>query len=170
MSSILLTDNQSAISSRIARLHAASWKVAYRGIFDDAYLDHRLDADRLRYWREHVPKLFAGTAEIYVATLNDVDLGFVCVERKPASEWGVYVDNLHVLPDQRGSGLGKELLARAAEWTRAHGEKQLYLWVFEDNTQARHFYQREGWRTMARESRAAPDGRSYPCLRLVKEI
>jgi GNAT superfamily N-acetyltransferase len=158
------------IATRIARLHVASWRVAYRGIFDDAYLDHRLDADRAAYWHLRVPKLFAGTGEIFVATLGEEDVGFVCVERKPEDEWGVYVDNLHVLPGERGSGLGIALLARAAAWAKEHGATQLYLLVYEDNVQARHFYQREGWHTMAREVNAAPDGGSYPCLRLVKAI
>jgi GNAT superfamily N-acetyltransferase len=170
MNSILLTDNQSAIASRIARLHIASWKAAYRGIFDDGYLDHRLESERLHHWREHVPKLFAGTAEIFVATLGSEDVGFVCIERKPEDEWGVYVDNLHVVPGKRGSGLGVALLAHAADWARKLGAAQLHLVVFEDNVQARRFYAREGWHTVARQMSAAPDGGNYPTLRLVKKI
>jgi GNAT superfamily N-acetyltransferase len=170
MNSTLLTDEQREIAIRIARLHATSWKTAYRGLFDEAYLDHHVESERRHHWLSRVPKLFASTGEIFVATLGEEDVGFVCVERKPEDEWGVYVDNLHVLPGERGSGLGIALLARAAVWAREHGATQLYLLVYEDNVQARHFYQREGWHTMAREVNAAPDGGRYPCLRLVKSV
>ncbi len=158
------------IAPLVATLHAASWKVAYRGIFNDAYLDGEVEAERLNHWRLRVPELAAGTGEIFLARLAGDAVGFVCIEIGTEGEWGAYVDNLHVLPDLRGQRIGSLLLARAAQWARAHGEKQLYLWVFEANLQARHFYEREGWVATERNIQEVPGGGERPMWRMVKAI
>ena len=158
------------IAPLIAQLHAASWKVAYRGIFADDYLDGAVEAERLGHWQLRVPALAAGTGEIFLAKLGKRAVGFVCIEIGPEREWGAYVDNLHVLPNLRGQRIGTLLMASAAAWARAHGERQLYLWVFEANQQARRFYEREGWRAAERNIQAIPGGGERPMWRMVKAI
>jgi GNAT superfamily N-acetyltransferase len=158
------------IAPLVAQLHAASWKVAYRGIFADDYLDSAVDAERLLHWQQRVPELAAGKGEIFLARLESKPVGFVCIEIGTEREWGAYVDNLHVLPDLRGQRLGALLLARAARWAKAHGETQMYLWVFEANAQARHFYGREGWRATERRIQGIPGGGERPMWRMVKAI
>lgn len=61
---------------------------------------------------------------------------------------GVYVQDLWVAPDQRGTGLGPRLMAAAmrhgqAEW----GARYLMLTVHEGNAGARRFYDRLGFET-----------------------
>ena len=156
------------IAPLVAGLHAASWKVAYRGLFADGYLDNEVETERLSHWQRRVPELAAGTGEIFLATLGQEAVGFVCVEIGPEREWGAYVDNLHVLPDLRGQRIGTLLLARAAQWASAHGETQMYLWVFEANQQARRFYKREGWRAADRQIQGIPGGGERAMWRMVK--
>lgn len=158
------------IPALIAPLHAASWRVAYRGIFDDAFLDNEADAERLQHWRARVPALIQGVGEIFLATIAGVPAGFLCIEIGPQREWGAYVDNLHMLPHLRGHGVGKLLVAAASEWAIKNGEHQLYLRVFEDNKQARQFYAREGWREVAREIEEVPGGGNAAMLVLVKTL
>ena len=164
------TTAQDAIAPLVAGLHAASWKVAYRGIFADDYLDHAVDNERLLHWLRRMPELRAGTGEIFLAWLGADAAGFVCIEIGAEREWGAYVDNLHVLPDLRGQRIGTLLLARAAQWASAHGETQMYLWVFEANLQARHFYEREGWRAVERQIQGIPGGGECAMWRMVKPI
>ena len=38
-------------SARVAELHAASWRSAYRGYLSDAYLDTDIVAERARVWQ-----------------------------------------------------------------------------------------------------------------------
>jgi GNAT superfamily N-acetyltransferase len=159
-----------SIAPLVASLHAASWKVAYRGIFADAYLDSEVEAERLRHWQQRVPELAAATGEIFLASLGDRPVGFVCLEIGTEREWGAYVDNLHVLPNLRGQRIGARLLARAAEWARGQGAAQLYLWVFEANQQARRFYAREGWHAAERNIQEIPGGGLRPMWRMVKAI
>jgi GNAT superfamily N-acetyltransferase len=158
------------IAQTIAALHAASWQRTYRGIFDDAYLDHDVTAERLRFWQTRVPELASGVGEIFLARVANVATGFICVEIGPEREWGVFVDNLHVLPNAQGQGIGKLLIAAAERWAATHGESQLYLRVYEDNLPARQFYAHEGWRAVAREMDDLPGGGRAAVLKLVKKF
>lgn len=162
--------NIEQIPPLIAPLHAASWRVAYRGIFDDAYLNNEVNEERLRHWQARVPDLIRGVGEIFLATIAGVPAGFLCIEIGPERERGAFVDNLHMLPHLRGRGVGKLLVAAASKWALKHGEHQLYLRVFEDNKQARQFYAREGWRKVAREVEVVPGGGSAAMLVLIKAL
>ena len=159
-----------SIAPLVAGLHAASWKVAYRGIFTDDYLDGEVEVERLHHWRQRLPALVQGTGEIFLATLAKEPVGFLCIELGPEREWGAYVDNLHVLPNLRGQRIGARLLARAAQWARAQGASSMYLWVFEANHQARRFYEREGWRAQERQVQDIPGGGARPMWRMVTAI
>lgn len=154
----------------IAAIHAASWKVAYRGLYADRYLDHEVDVERRRHWQQRVPELLAGDGEIFLAQAGRQAAGFLCIELGPDREWGAYVDNLHVLPAWRGANLGSALLAHGTAWARARTQTQLWLWVFERNHAARHFYRREGWHAVERRIDDVPGGGRRYILRMVKSI
>jgi GNAT superfamily N-acetyltransferase len=158
------------IAQLVAPMHAASWRATYRGIFDDAYLDHQVDADRLQYWQTRVPQLATGVGEIFLATVAGVPAGFLCIEIGPERSSGAFLDNLHVLPHVRGQGVGKLLVDAASRWALKHGESQLYLLVYEDNLQARQFYAHEGWRAVARKMDDLPGGGQAAVLKLIKPL
>lgn len=158
------------IARTIAGLHTASWRASYRGILTDDYLDHQVEADRLRHWQAHVPELVDGLGEIYLATLESAAVGFVCIEIAAEHELGAYVDNLHVLPQVHGQGIGKLLLDAAARWAQKHAANQLYLHVYEDNLPARRFYAHDGWHTVAREIYDLPGGGQAAALTLIKKL
>lgn len=57
----------------------------------------------------------------------------------------VSVEDLYVLPERRGQGIGTALLAFAEEHARRLGAARLELHVLEANDGARRLYQRAGW-------------------------
>ena len=61
----------------------------------------------------------------------------------PASN-GIWLEDLYVDPEQRGSGLGKALLARLAQIAVERGYKRLEWWVLDWNEPAIGFYRRLG--------------------------
>ncbi len=128
----------------IAQLHAESWRTAYRGIYRDAYLDGDVANDRLRVWADR----FAAPTDdqfVMLAIEGDDLLGFVCAYGERDERWGTLIDNLHVRPNQQGRGIGRQLLAASAAWSRErYPEAPLHLWVLDANTKARHFYERLG--------------------------
>ncbi len=63
----------------------------------------------------------------------------------------LYVQDLYVEPEERGSGLGRLLLAAAAREGRARGCRALLLAVETSNEAAGRFYSRLGFQCLAEE-------------------
>ncbi len=145
-----------ADADTLARLHAESWKTAYRGILPDAYLDHEVDADRLALWTARMPSLGEGRA--WLAEQGEEPVGFVCVLPDKEATWGPLIDNLHVRPSRRGAGIGVVMLETVWQWLRERGEQRVHLWVFEDNQAARRFYDRMGGKPVEWTLQMAPGG------------
>ncbi|XP_074528858.1 thialysine N-epsilon-acetyltransferase-like [Halichoeres trimaculatus] len=56
----------------------------------------------------------------------------------------VYLEDLYVMPEFRGNGIGKGLLSKVAEIGKKKQCVQLQLSLFDWNTQARNFYAAKG--------------------------
>ncbi|MFR9732108.1 N-acetyltransferase family protein [Saccharopolyspora sp. MS10] len=61
---------------------------------------------------------------------------------------GIYLEDLFVLPEHRGSGLGKALLRTLARECVARGYARLEWWVLDWNEPAIRFYESVGARAM----------------------
>src|SRR5262245_24968365 len=142
----------------VAALHTASWRDAYRSIFDAAFLAGPVVQDRLDVWTERL----STPSETRRTTLAEEDgrlLGFVCIFGGADPQWGSLVDNLHVLPGLRGKGIGKLLLQSAAAWAaQAFPSQGLYLWVYKANESAVRFYERLGGRAVERTTKSTHGG------------
>jgi GNAT superfamily N-acetyltransferase len=149
----------------IARLHAESWRLAYRGILPDAYLDGPIASERLRLWQDRLG--LAEGARPFVRVAEEIGLaGFVCVLREEEAPWGLCLDNLHVLPPFRSRGLGRRLFAEAVRWAAAAAPgRPLHLWVFEANRAAALFYERLGGEPVETCAKEAVAGISRPSVR-----
>jgi ribosomal protein S18 acetylase RimI-like enzyme len=76
------------------------------------------------------------------------------------------LDNLHIRPDARGRGLGRQLMAEAAAWVlEQRPDSSMHLWVFEQNRQAVGFYESLGGERVERVVKAAVDGNYVVSLR-----
>ena len=131
-------------SDSIAQLHADSWRVAYRGIFKDEFLDKQAFQNRKNIWRERftMPK---NNQHILVAVENLELLGFVCAFGNEDTQWGTYIDNLHVTKVRTRQGIGRSLMIEIARWSNRHYPGAgLYLGVLEPNIAARRFYESLG--------------------------
>jgi len=130
----------------IASLHAQSWRENYRGSFHDAFLDGDLPAERLRVWRERLDHPSANQL-VELAVEGASLAGFVCAYGAHDSEWGSFVDNLHVARTYKRSGIGSSLMRRAGSWLASrYPDLGVYLWVLEVNASARRFYEGLGAR------------------------
>ena len=94
----------------IATLHVASWRSAYRGIFSDDYLDGPVESDRRLLWQNRLRDPRPGQIIVLAEDHEGALVGFACgfVDEDP--HWGSFVNNLHVTPDQKGSGIGRALM------------------------------------------------------------
>jgi GNAT superfamily N-acetyltransferase len=134
----------------IADMHARSWATAYRGILPDTYLDDELARDRTAHWNTRFDQLANGAGEVFIAIIDEEPVGFVCVIA-PDETGSALVDNLHAMPEAKGTGLGTAMLATAAQWAADRGAKNMHLYVLEPNVAAIGFYESRGWHLAGRE-------------------
>jgi GNAT superfamily N-acetyltransferase len=157
---------QAADEAAIARLHADSWRAAYRGILCDDFLADTVVANRRELWSARFSEMDRKDQLILVGEEHGEVQGFACAFLDADPEWGTLLDNLHVLPALKGRGLGRQLISAVAENIRRHGlHPMLHLWVYEQNVQARVFYERLGGIVSDCVGEAAPDGSQVNVLR-----
>jgi ribosomal protein S18 acetylase RimI-like enzyme len=152
-----------ADAAAVAALHAASWKVAYRGLLADDYLDNGIAADRTKVWNErlHNP---APSQRVVLAHIGDSLIGFTCVFLNEDPVLGSLLDNIHVDPQIRRRGVGEHLLAASADLCRSEAPGSgLYLSVLEGNLEALRFYLAMGAQVAGAEIWDAPDGQARRC-------
>lgn len=142
----------------VAAVHAASWQSAYRGIYPDSYLDGDVPDERRAYWRETLPGMDPDLDAVFLAEDAGKAIGFACIRRE-AEAAGPLLDNLHVLAERKGEGIGRRLIVEAAKWLVVREpEAPLQLVVWTDNRPARAFYARLGGREVEQFEVATPGG------------
>jgi hypothetical protein len=147
----------------IAALHAANYRLAYRGALRAEFLAGDLEGERRHYWHDRLrdpsPKRV-----VEVLELSGRCVGFSCTELDDSPEWGSKLANLHVEAARQGRGLGTRLLRAVADRcaTRDGG---LYWWVVESNAAARRFYRGLGAPERGVGTWDAPDGGRVPWVR-----
>jgi GNAT superfamily N-acetyltransferase len=99
-------------ADQIAALHADSWRRFYRGALSDSFLDGGVAADRRAVWSARLAP--PANSETVVAEHDNRFVGFIHVVFDDDPRWGSLVDNLHVAHDRQGTGIGTQLLGRAA--------------------------------------------------------
>lgn len=72
--------------------------------------------------------------EVWVAEINEVIVGLAAIH-------GDMLEQLYILPEYQGQGVGSALLRKAIEVADA----PVRLWVFQENKAARAFYEHHGF-------------------------
>lgn len=125
---------------QVAKIITDDWKIAYRGIIDDEYLDSLNYKDREERIRSKYQKQ---------KSIVYVEEGVV----KGYSRFGINRDEeknlgelyaLYIKPDERGKGIGGRLLKETARILKKRGYKEMILWCLEENKNGRSFYEKMG--------------------------
>jgi GNAT superfamily N-acetyltransferase len=149
----------------IAQLHARSWHTAYRGILSDDFLDGPLLANRQALWRARFTEVDRTDQMVLVDEEAGKIQGFACAFLDADPDWGTLLDNLHVVPECKGQGLGRQMMAQVAKRLLELNRTRLHLWAFEQNHAARKFYERLGGVITTSHAESAPDGREVNAVR-----
>lgn len=126
--------------SEISSIYEKSWKYAYKGIIPQDYLDSIPEGRWVKVLgREGLYSL--------VMTENGHLIGTASICR---SRWEKFPDfgeivSIYLLPEHIGKGYGKALFERCTAELRERGFERSLLWVLEENTRARRFYERNGF-------------------------
>ena len=144
----------------VARAHVDAWRVGYRGLFPDEFLDSaEFEATRFDRWRSGAWANLDGS-RLFVPVLDGRVVGFghagpervepACdasgseLPAPVAAERGE-VYGFYVHPSAWGSGVATPLMASCTESLVQVGFPTAVLWVLRDNPRARRFYERVGW-------------------------
>jgi GNAT superfamily N-acetyltransferase len=155
-----------ADADAIAQLHAHSWQTAYRGILSDEFLQGPLHENRRVLWHSRLTETDRADQFVLVDEQEGAIRGFACVFLEADPEWGSLLDNLHVVPDLKGKGLGRQLMSAVAQrvlLSNPHG--RLHLWAYEQNLAARRFYEHLGGVNTLRHAELALDGTEVNAIR-----
>ncbi|AYO85108.1 MULTISPECIES: GNAT family N-acetyltransferase [Methylobacterium] len=117
----------------------ASWREAYRGIIPGVALE-RLIAGRDRAWWRSA--LRRGRPIALVETGERV-VGYAAYGRTRSRALGTEaeIDELYLLPEYQGVGLGRRLFKAVRNDLADHGLTRLGVWSLEDNARAGAFYE-----------------------------
>ena len=154
-------------ASRIAALHCASWRDAYKNVLERAYLEGPIEADRRAFWSGRFAEPDPARTVFVADAPGESLVGFVCIQQDVDAEWGSLIDNLHVAPALRGEGVGAQLM-RTAALSLSGGSRttRLHLWVFEANEAGLRFYRRLGGEVVERGSSRIPAATGAAVLRV----
>jgi ribosomal protein S18 acetylase RimI-like enzyme len=132
-----------ADSAGIGKVQLDSWRSAYANILPANYLAEFTYADRDEDWRDLLAS--DGDHTIYVAENEaGVIVGFAYAVPRGKDSYQSELSTLHVLPNYRGKGIGRQLIGAVARAFKARGITSLYLDVLKDNARSRAIYEHLG--------------------------
>jgi ribosomal protein S18 acetylase RimI-like enzyme len=144
----------------IAQLHSISWQENYKAIWNDDFLKGPVLQNRRQVWQQRLNQPNPDQ-HIIVAQSMETLCGFTCAYYNNDPVWGTLLDNLHVQASHKGQGIGTALIKLAARWSYTKDSKSgFFLWVLEQNTPARSFYEKLGAINQGWETHANPGGGS----------
>ena len=147
--SALIREATALDAESISRVRVASWRAAYRGILDDAWLDAlSVEAGRERYLRGFDPAPAAAFTRVAADDDGRV-LGFATggvargagVPPREGEVWMIYL-----LPEAQRLGLGTRLIRSMARGLDRRGLGSMVVWALARNAPARRFYEHLGGR------------------------
>lgn len=156
---VLVREATDADAGSVGEVHAEAWRVAYRNLFENEWLDNLVEHRRARWPDLMAGESLAGTT-VLVAERGHQILGFIHFgpHRERAGDGELY--SLYVHPVAWGSGLASTLLDSAWDALRDKGYRRVRLWTLAGANRARRFYARHGFQeTFARRERDFGDGR-----------
>ena len=124
--------------------------VSFRSAFSSFVSKQTMDACAVE---ENCIALLEGVfAEGKMHFLLGEDSGMLCWQEVGEA---VELVAIHSLPESWGTGLGQAMLEAALKQI---GEKTVFLWAFQENKRARHFYEKHGFRWDGSERISEFDG------------
>jgi len=155
-------------AARIAELHTASWRSAYKDILGSEYLETQVELDHATMWRARLTDEPSSLRSLLLVAEEGTTLvGFIYAILASDPTWGTLVENLHVRPEFRSKGFGSLLMHRLGQLCIEQGiEGGIFLWVYNKNIKARRFYAGHGAQVRETNQALSPDGLVHDDIRL----
>ncbi len=154
----------------IAEVHIAAWRWAYRDDLPAAFLEGLTVEDRASEWSGW---LEAPDEETWVAEGPHGIVGFCGFgpsRDDDAHEGTAEVRTIYLLRHAVGTGIGRELFARANDRLRDLRYARATLWVLASNERSRRFYERASWAWDGTTSEHRFDCANLPIVRYMTDL
>lgn len=124
----------------ISKVYEESWKYAYKGIVPQDYLDNIPEGQ----WMSHIEQ---ADRKNLVMVQNGKIIGTSGFGKSRMEEMNGFgeIISLYFLPEYMGKGYGRLLLQAVVHELGEMGFDKVFLWVLEENQNARHFYEKCGF-------------------------
>lgn len=136
----------------VGELHVRSWQSAYAGLVPQSHLDGLDVAEHTERRRRHFAAANGQVDNLVAEEAAGRVVGWATLGpyRSDEGEESVRTDDgevysLYLLPEQIGRGIGRALAEEVRRRAEVRGFGRLRLWVLEENTRARRFYERAGY-------------------------
>lgn len=150
----------------LGELHAANWRLAYRGALSDAFLDTDVVSNRREFWQARLAQPAPGQ-QVFLCGNHETASGFCCVFADHDPALGAFLNNLHVMAAVQRRGQGRALLhAAATACLASEPDRGMFLFVLQGNLAAQAFYTRFGARITGSEEWDAPGGGRIPLFKM----
>ena len=128
----------------LSRVFDAAWREAYRGIIPGVALERLISARGRPWWRSALTR----GRPIAVVETGDAVVGYASYGKARSRTLGTdgEIDELYLLPEFQGVGLGRRLFRAVHNDLTDHGLGRLGVWSLEDNIRAGAFYESLGGR------------------------
>ena len=141
----------------VARLGETIWRGHYSTIISMAQIDYMLAG-------RHVPEklrayLGAGDRWLELLKLNREPIGYCSYSLSATAPGEMKLEQLYLLADHKGKGLGGRLLRHVENQSRQHGCRNLMLTVNKYNTDSIAIYRKSGF--VVREEAVFDIGNGY---------
>lgn len=124
----------------ISHVYEASWKYAYKDIIPREYLES-IPQGR---WASHIDDPERNTL-VMIEDGVIIGTSSYCKSRCPEMSGYGEIISIYLLPEYMGKGFGRQLLAEAVKSLESMGFEDIFLWVLEENSGARRFYEGFGF-------------------------
>jgi GNAT superfamily N-acetyltransferase len=132
---------------RIAKIHVAAWREAYKSFMDEKYLESLNIDEKETMWASILKESGKGT--YLVSELNHKIEGFCAfgsTRDSDLDELSAELFAINISPKKWRKGLGTALLSRVIEEVSHKNYSTIHLWVIERNAQAIQFYKQHGFK------------------------
>lgn len=129
-------------SAIVANLHINSWRTTYRGMLPDDFLEKAVEVERYNFWKQRLELPSQDQLVLLAEEDDNTYLGFICIRLNADKQWGTMIDNLHVATNEKGKGIGTQLMEEATTWILDQAPNDgVWLWAYEQNKPARCYYE-----------------------------
>jgi ribosomal protein S18 acetylase RimI-like enzyme len=128
----------------VAATKVEAWRHAYRGLVPAPVLDAMTAEEVRSQWLDIDAGAFASSVLIAESDSDIAGYAMFGPVRDGAPGYDGQLYAIYLRPAALRRGVGTALFRAASDGLRAQGHANFLLWVFEANTAARRFYERQG--------------------------